>query len=139
MFGVIWTTLYAMVLLASPDAIYFPETVVEVATAEVKSPTGDAEAAIAEEGVLAVGPEPSRNRSELSNFHALNYFSFVTLSTLGYGDILPISPVARMLAWLEAVFGQLYLAVLIGHIVGLQVAHVTGEGAKTQKDGKAEG
>ena len=37
----------------------------------------------------------------------LNYFSFVTLTTLGYGDILPISPAARALAYIEAVVGQI--------------------------------
>lgn len=46
------------------------------------------------------------------------YFSFVTLSTLGYGDIVPVSPVARGLAVGEAIFGQLYLAVLVARLVG---------------------
>ena len=47
------------------------------------------------------------------------YFSFVTLATLGYGDIAPVSSAARALAVLEAVFGQLYLAVLIARLVSL--------------------
>jgi Ion channel len=47
------------------------------------------------------------------------YFSFVTLATLGYGDIVPVSSAARALAVLEAVFGQLYLAVLIARLVSL--------------------
>ena len=47
------------------------------------------------------------------------YFSFVTLSTLGYGDIAPVAPAARALALLEAVFGQLYLAVLVARLVTL--------------------
>lgn len=47
------------------------------------------------------------------------YFSFVTLATLGYGDITPVSSTARALAMLEAVFGQLYLAVLIARLVSL--------------------
>jgi predicted outer membrane lipoprotein len=47
------------------------------------------------------------------------YFSFVTLSTLGYGDIAPVAPAARALAVLEAVFGQLYLAVLVARLVTL--------------------
>lgn len=46
------------------------------------------------------------------------YFSFVTLSTLGYGDIVPVSPMARGLAVGEAIFGQLYLAVLVARLVG---------------------
>jgi hypothetical protein len=47
------------------------------------------------------------------------YFSFVTLATLGYGDIAPVSSATRALAVLEAVFGQLYLAVLIARLVSL--------------------
>jgi hypothetical protein len=47
------------------------------------------------------------------------YFSFVTLATLGYGDITPAASGARALAVLEAVFGQLYLAVLIARLVSL--------------------
>jgi hypothetical protein len=49
----------------------------------------------------------------------LLYLSLATLSTLGYGDILPVTPQARMLAALEAIVGPLYLAVLIARLVGL--------------------
>jgi uncharacterized membrane protein len=52
-------------------------------------------------------------------FIDLLYFSFTTLTTLGYGDIAPSSGVARNLAVLEAVFGQLYVAILVARIVGL--------------------
>lgn len=47
------------------------------------------------------------------------YYSFVTLTTLGYGDIYPISPLARTLAYLEATVGQLYLTILVAALVGL--------------------
>ncbi len=47
------------------------------------------------------------------------YFSFVTLATLGYGDVVPVSGPARGLAILEAVAGQLYLAVLVARLVSL--------------------
>jgi len=47
------------------------------------------------------------------------YFSFVTLTTLGYGDISPISQQARSLALVEAIAGQLYIAVLIGKLIGM--------------------
>jgi voltage-gated potassium channel Kch len=45
------------------------------------------------------------------------YFSFITLTTLGYGDILPVSEVARRLATVEAVVGQLFVAILIARLV----------------------
>ena len=48
------------------------------------------------------------------------YFSFVTLATLGYGDILPVGSIARGLAIFETVFGQLYLAVMVARLVGLR-------------------
>ena len=51
------------------------------------------------------------------------YFSLVTLSTLGYGDITPNSPAAQSLASLEAVFGQLYLAVVVARFVGIEIAN----------------
>jgi Ion channel len=52
----------------------------------------------------------------------LVYFSFVTLSTVGYGDITPFSPPARSLAFTEAIIGQIYLAVLVARLVGLHIA-----------------
>lgn len=57
----------------------------------------------------------------------LRYFSFMTLTTVGYGDIVPHSPVARTLAVLEAVMGQFYLVVLVGRLVGLHIVHETAE------------
>lgn len=47
------------------------------------------------------------------------YFSFMTLSTVGYGDITPVSRVARMLAVMEAITGMFYVAVLIARLVAL--------------------
>ena len=49
------------------------------------------------------------------------YYSFATLTTLGYGDIVPIKPVSRSLAIGEALTGQLYLTVLIARLVALEV------------------
>jgi len=51
------------------------------------------------------------------------YFSIVTLTTLGYGDIAPAAPAARMLCSLEAVIGQLFVAVFIARLVALQISH----------------
>jgi len=50
------------------------------------------------------------------------YLSLVTLSSVGYGDIIPVTPPARMIAALEAVVGQLYLAVFIARLVGLHMS-----------------
>ncbi len=50
------------------------------------------------------------------------YYSFVTQTTLGYGDITPLRPPARSLSLLEAIIGQLYLAVLIGKLVGIHIS-----------------
>ena len=47
------------------------------------------------------------------------YFSFITIATLGYGDIVPVSETARGLAMLEAIGGQMYLAVLVARMVSL--------------------
>jgi hypothetical protein len=54
--------------------------------------------------------------------HRLVYFSFVTLTTVGYGDITPVYPIARTLAAAEALIGQLYPAILIGRLVSLQIS-----------------
>ena len=53
----------------------------------------------------------------------LVYFSFVTLTTVGYGDITAAHPAARSLALLEALTGQLFLAVLIARLVSMEVSH----------------
>ena len=49
------------------------------------------------------------------------YFSFVTLTTVGYGDIIPVHPMVRSLANLEALVGQLYPAILIGRLVAMEL------------------
>lgn len=56
-------------------------------------------------------------------FMIFSYFSLVTISTLGYGDIAPQSSAAAALAGSEAVVGQMYLAVLVARLVGLHIAH----------------
>ncbi len=51
------------------------------------------------------------------------YYSYITLSTVGYGDITPVRPIARMLSTGEALTGQLYLAVLIARLVAMEVVN----------------
>jgi hypothetical protein len=57
------------------------------------------------------------------------YFSMVTLSTVGYGDITPVNRIARTLAWVEAVGGQLYLSVMVARLVGLHLVRAQAESA----------
>jgi voltage-gated potassium channel len=55
----------------------------------------------------------------------LTYYSFVTMTTVGYGDITPLSPPARTFSWLEAMMGQFYIAVLVAFLVGIRVSQGT--------------
>jgi len=50
------------------------------------------------------------------------YYSFVTLTTMGYGDITPVHPIARSLAISEALAGQLYIAVTLARLMALHVS-----------------
>jgi hypothetical protein len=59
---------------------------------------------------------------EANLFPLFTYFSFVTLSTLGYGDISPIAEHARTLCWFEALLGQLYLAVMVAGFVAVHIS-----------------
>jgi hypothetical protein len=72
--------------------------------------------------VFTVGPVSSHS---MNHFNAL-YFSFTTLSTVGYGDIVPVSGLARMLAMAEAVFGMFYVTLLIARLVALYSANRNG-------------
>ncbi len=58
------------------------------------------------------------------------YYSFVTLTTLGYGDIVPIAPQARSCAILEAIAGVIFIAVMVSKTVGLYVSSVRAEDKK---------
>ena len=88
--GVIWALIYALIELAHPGSFL--------------------------DGGRPVGTATGGRRSLVPE---LLYLSLVTLSTLGYGDILPVTPQARMLAAIEAIIGPLYLAVLIARLVSL--------------------
>jgi hypothetical protein len=94
--GVVWALAYAVVGLLIPDAFH------SNLAHDLPAP------------MLTVGKGTST---------PVLYFSFSTLTTLGYGDIVPTAPVSRMLATLEAITGQLYLAVMVARLVGLHIAH----------------
>jgi voltage-gated potassium channel len=89
--GIIWGLLYMAVETASPGSFRMP------ATAGDDSLVG----------------RPDRG--------VLSYYSFITLVTVGYGDVTPATPLTRTLAWIEAVTGQFYLAVLVAGLVGYKV------------------
>ena len=91
--GVTWSFFYAMVEMSVPGAFDF--------------------------GLLAAQVEDPGIHGEL---RFLGYYSLVTLSTLGYGDITPLSPFARSLSALEAITGQLFIAITIARLVGTHIA-----------------
>ena len=95
--GITWSFVYALVELSTPGAFDF--------------------------GLLATTAENESIHAQLRFFV---YYSLVTLSTLGYGDITPLAPLARTLASLEAVMGQLYIAVLVAQLVGTRIAQQQG-------------
>jgi len=93
--GVVWAYGYSMICILDPNAFLSP----------------------------VHGPLPLEIRMGSGNSVEGLYFSFTTLTTLGYGDIVPTGPIARAVVCLEAIVGQLYLAVLIARMVGLHIVH----------------
>ena len=89
--GIIWSLVYSAVETASPGSFIFSSSA---------KPT------------IVVG---RLDRGVLS------YYSFITLATVGYGDVTPSTPLARTLAWIEAITGQFYLAILVAGLVGIKV------------------
>jgi hypothetical protein len=92
--AMVWAMLYAMVHAVDPSAFVLPPA--------DAARLGD-----------------SAFRGDISPFV---YYSFVTLTTMGYGDVLPAGYAARALATCEAVVGQIYLTVLVARLVGLHIA-----------------
>jgi len=82
-------------------------------------------------GSFSVGGHVLTQNGHLGHFGFLNdnlsYFSFITLTTLGYGDIIPLSAPARSAASLEAIVGQLYIALLVARLVGLHISQSMAE------------
>lgn len=64
-------------------------------------------------------PQVDLGQDDHPHLSTFLYFSFVTMSTLGYGDIIPTSDMSRTLAWMQSVTGQFYLAVLVAYLVNM--------------------
>lgn len=101
--GLVWTYLYSVMQLV--DASTF--------------------ARAAAEGSEIPGMSPA----EITGLQPLVYLSFVTMTTLGYGDLVPNSPLAQTACFLQAVFGQFFLAVLVARLVALYLASMAPQGA----------
>ncbi len=74
--------------------------------------------------VLEFSPTAFNGITQLNwtdNFSSATYFSYVTLTTLGYGDISPAAPLSRVLVFLEAITGTFYMAVVIASLIGSHV------------------
>ena len=65
----------------------------------------------------------ARCRRSVSVFVNFVYFSFITMSTVGYGDITPKIPESQTLAYFISVTGQLYIAIIIAFLVGKSLVH----------------
>jgi hypothetical protein len=70
--------------------------------------------------------DEAHNLNQVIDTFDLIFYSFVTLTTLGYGDITPITSPARALTVLEAITGVFYLAIFIARLVGSYQAHPSG-------------
>jgi voltage-gated potassium channel Kch len=70
---------------------------------------------------LAV-PSEFSNQPAILPDGAYAYFSFVTIATLGYGDIAPRHPVGQVLASIEAIIGQFYVAIVVARLMSLYAA-----------------
>lgn len=64
------------------------------------------------------------------NLEEFIYYSFITLTTLGYGDISPVQPLSRFLAYMEAIVGIFYTTVLVASLIGMRLAHGHDHGQK---------
>lgn len=94
--GVLWMLFYSIVLLFNHQALEFSDAIQAHRWNELSGNGNDRFGSL------------------------LMYFSFTTLTTLGYGDIFPVTPIARSLTNLEAIFGQLYPAIFLARLVSLQ-------------------
>jgi Ion channel len=72
---------------------------------------------------FSINPDIGWELDSWSTLHALfDYFSFTTITSIGYGDMTTVGPVSDTLVWLEVMCGQFYMAVVVATIVGMKVA-----------------
>jgi len=93
-FGLLFAIIYMGLESIAPGAFSFPQEILSSVSAKELSP----------------------------ELKALVYFSFVTQTTLGFGDITPVLPLARNLAILQSITGQMYIAILIARLIGVSMA-----------------
>jgi len=72
--------------------------------------------------LAAPGSLQSLGQSETNGVRFI-YFSFITLTTVGFGDTVPGTPLAQMLVILEAIIGQFYVAVVVAYLVSMYITH----------------
>jgi len=114
--ALIWGLAYFSIVLTSPGSFHFPD----------EDQLGAIQAARAAPVVEETSPVVEDWTWVSDSAHGtMVYYSFVTLTTLGYGDIYPASDATRILAMLEATLGQLYLVILVARLVGLYTAQET--------------
>jgi hypothetical protein len=70
-------------------------------------------------GLELLDPDSFSSATGSEGYVTMQYFSLVTIATLGYGDVVPVTAAARSLATLEAVAGQVYLVTIVARLVGL--------------------
>lgn len=106
LFGLIWALIYNMIEVQTPGAFEFNPNL-----------------------KFSIFEEPTKP----FYFVHFIYYSLITLTTTGYGDITPLNAAARVFSSIEAILGQLYVAVLIGRLVGLHI-HATHQRHTESKD-----
>lgn len=75
---------------------------------------------------FTLNPESFKGVGGSASVHTtFTYFSFVTMTTLGYGDITPLTKIGGTFATLQAIIGQLYLTVLVARLVGMHISQAS--------------
>jgi hypothetical protein len=91
-------------------------------------------------GSFAMGNQLAEQvQADHSRIPLFTYYSFITLTTVGYGDVTPLSAAARTCAWLEALTGQFYLAVLVAGLIGAMLAKKSEQTGAVNGELRADG